>query len=478
MFSVIIPAAGRGTRMKQDVPKALTPFMGTTFLGWQLQKVKSVAEKIYVVVSAEHFELFAHYRSLHNLTFEIVVQGSGKGSYFAVKTAVKSIQTRYVVVCWVDQVGISESLILRACNSVQIKGVDAIIPLVHKNHPYVKIHRSDVGKLMRWEYRREGDNPSPGFSDVGLFVLNTKKLIKATNSLSDEAKMASPVTQELNFLDFLCEFGKINEIHYVTTEDALNSVAVNTRHELSRAELLVSKTRNQRIFSIIIPSYNEAARLPDLLSQIQKLSDEIRNQDEFNIEVVFVDDGSNDNTRELLSNKPFLYVYQKNSGKGSAVKLGVSHSKGDYIIVLDADGEYLVNEIPLLISCVLKNPTSVVYGSRYLKKSLLKIRLVPLPGQSILNLYFSHFLSLTIGIRFRRIITDSLTGFKVYPRDIYLAIDPATKGFETDHELSKSIIISGIPIVEIQVSYLPRTRAEGKKISVIDAFKALKIWLT
>ena len=242
--------------------------------------------------------------------------------------------------------------------------------------------------------------------------------------------------------------------------------------------MLVSKTRNQRIFSIIIPSYNEAARLPDLLSQIQKLSDEIRNQDEFNIEVVFVDDGSNDNTRELLSNKPFLYVYQKNSGKGSAVKLGVSHSKGDYIIVLDADGEYLVNEIPLLISCVLKNPTSVVYGSRYLKKSLLKIRLVPLPGQSILNLYFSHFLSLTIGIRFRRIITDSLTGFKVYPRDIYLAIDPATKGFETDHELSKSIIISGIPIVEIQVSYLPRTRAEGKKISVIDASKALKIWLT
>jgi hypothetical protein len=131
-----------------------------------------------------------------------------------------------------------------------------------------------------------------------------------------------------------------------------------------------------------------------------------------------------------------------------------------------------------LITCVLQNPTSVVYGSRYLKDSLTKVRLTPLQGQSILNLYFNHFLSVLIGIRFRKAITDSLTGFKVYPREIYLAINPETTGFETDHELSKQIIRWGIPIIEIPISYLPRSRAEGKKISLVDAFKALRIWLT
>ena len=191
-----------------------------------------------------------------------------------------------------------------------------------------------------------------------------------------------------------------------------------------------------------------------------------------------MDDGSTDNTKELLSKTPYLYLNQENSGKGSAVKRGVSHANGDYIIVLDADGEYLVDEIPLLIECVLKNPTSVVYGSRYLKDSLTKVRLNPLQGQSILNLYFNHFLSVLIGIRFGKMITDSLTGFKVYPREIYIAIDPETTGFETDHELSKVIIRWGIPIVEIPISYLPRSRADGKKISTADAFKALRIWLT
>lgn len=464
--------------MGQDFPKALTPFKGTTFLGWQLEKMKSVSNKIYVVVSSDQLELFAQYRSFHNLNFDIVIQGTEQGSYFAVKAALKDIDSRYIVVCWVDQVGISESLILKACNSVQIQDVDAIIPLVHLDRPYVKIHRNLSGKLTHWEYQREGDNPTSGFSDVGLFVLNTRKLVKAMESRVEAEKVVSPLTKELNFLDFLCNFDKLNEISYVITQDTLNSVAVNTPEELSLAEMLIPGKRNQRTFSIIIPSFNEGARLPDLLSQLRKLSIVEPSGGELNLEIIFVDDGSEDNTRALLSTEKFLYLFQKNSGKGSAVKLGVSQSSGDYIIVLDADGEYLVSEIPFLVSCVLENPTSVVYGSRYLSKSMDRIRFTPLQGQSILNLYFNYLLSLIILIRFRKIITDSLTGFKVYPREIYLAMNPKTTGFETDHELSKKIIRWGIPIIEIPVSYLPRSRGEGKKISIFDAFKALKIWLT
>jgi len=443
-----------------------------------LQKFKCIAGKTYVVVSPEQIDEFMEYRLLHNLEFEIVTQDFGKGSYYAVSAAMQHVTTEYVLICWVDQVGLSESLIIRTSNSVQVKGVDASIPLVHKEHPYVKINRNLEGKLTHWEYRREGDAPTSGYSDLGLFAFRAPKLSKAMQSIRGEFSMISTLTKELNFLDFLCEFGDSNEINFLITQDDLNSVAVNTAQELQYAESVITRIRLRKKFSIIIPSYNEEPRLPELLLQIQKLCKQTLDQNDFEVEIIFVDDGSTDNTKQLLSHTPYLYFYQKNSGKGSAVKLGVNRSNGDFIIVLDADGEYSVDEIPLLITCVLQNPTSVVYGSRYLKDSLTKVRLTPLQGQSILNLYFNHFLSVLIGIRFRKAITDSLTGFKVYPREIYLAINPETTGFETDHELSKQIIRWGIPIIEIPISYLPRSRAEGKKISLVDAFKALRIWLT
>ena len=103
---------------------------------------------------------------------------------------------------------------------------------------------------------------------------------------------------------------------------------------------------------------------------------------------------------------------------------------------------------------------------------------LPLKGQSVLNLYFNHLLTFIILIRFKILITDSLTGYKIYHKVIYDAVNPITKGFETDHELSKKIIGFGIEIVEAPISYLPRSKKQGKKISYRDAVRALKLWLT
>ena len=248
MFSVIIPAAGMGTRMEQDIPKALTPFLDSTFLGWQLEKLKFLSSRIFVVVAPDQVDAFERYRSLHSLKFEIITQEAGKGSYYAVKAAMQFVTTKYVLICWVDQVGLSESLLFQTSNSVQIKGVDASVPLIYKEHPYVKIHRNPAGKLTRWEYRREGDTPSSGFTDLGLFVLRATKLMKAMQSIRGEAKMISPVTKELNFLDFLCEFSESNEIKFPITQDDLNSVAVNTAPELLRAETLITRDRLRKKF--------------------------------------------------------------------------------------------------------------------------------------------------------------------------------------------------------------------------------------
>ena len=92
-------------------------------------------------------------------------------------------------------------------------------------------------------------------------------------------------------------------------------------------------------------------------------------------------------------------------------------------------------------------------------------------------LYFNYFLSFLILFRFRVIITDSLTGYKIYHRELYNRVNPITKGFETDHELSKQILKWRIKINEYQITYLPRSKKDGKKISTTDAFKALIMWL-
>ena len=236
--------------------------------------------------------------------------------------------------------------------------------------------------------------------------------------------------------------------------------------------------RNLLLYSIIIPSYNESNRLRKLLDELENLLFEEEKTQLFEMEIIFVDDGSSDDTNVILSDYPFKYLYQNNSGKGSAVKFGVQNAKGDFILVLDADGEYLISDIPNLIRFSLSNPLAVVYGSRYLKQNFIKLRLLPILGQSIVNLYFNYLLSLLILIRFRVLITDSVTGFKLYHREMYNKIDPKTLGFETDHELSKQILKWKIPIREYPVSYLPRSKQEGKKISWFDGLKALKIWLT
>jgi glycosyltransferase involved in cell wall biosynthesis len=214
------------------------------------------------------------------------------------------------------------------------------------------------------------------------------------------------------------------------------------------------------------------------LTQLNSLSSSEVGSYHFAFEIIIVDDGSTDNTREILKQFSFKNIYQPNSGKGSAVKLGKSIAKGDYIIVLDADGEYLVSDLIPLMSFSELNPTSVVYGSRYIKKNSKKVTFLPLKGQSVLNLYFNHFLTFIILTRFKVLITDSLTGYKIYHKTIYDAVSPVTKGFETDHELSKKIIELGIQIIEFPISYLPRSKKEGKKISFRDALKALKLWLT
>ena len=477
MLSLIIPAAGTGSRMGQSVPKALTPFMGSTFLELQIRKFKQFTDQILVVISHDELELFQEFRTKSGLEFEIVVQTGGKGTYFAVTAAISKVKHRFVLIAWADQIGVSASLISRLCSRILIGDSPSVVPLFYTRNPYVKALLSESREIIGWKYLREGDTISEGFTDLGVFAFTTDHLQNSISNIDKTKLPLTSVTREVSFLDFISLFGVSNRIIILETFDKLNAIGVNDSTDLMHAEESLKASRNNLKFSIIVPSYNEAPRLPALLTSLNKLHEDSLAQHGFELEVIFVDDGSTADTQLLLSGNRFIYLCQENQGKGSAVKSGVKLSSGDYVLVLDADGEYLVDDIHSLIDSVMKNPNAVVYGSRYLVDTFLGVRLLPIPNQSWLNLYFNYILSIIIKIRFGIFISDSLTGFKVYPRELYIAADPETKGFETDHELSRKIISWNIPIIEVPVSYIPRTKSAGKKITVRDAFKALGLWL-
>jgi glycosyltransferase involved in cell wall biosynthesis len=228
--------------------------------------------------------------------------------------------------------------------------------------------------------------------------------------------------------------------------------------------------------SIIVPSFNEANFILALINQIKDI--DLRHLN-FEKEVIVIDDGSTDKTREILEAQDDIkYFYQINLGKGSAVQNGIRRASGDYILVQDADLEYSPQDyIPMLkIIKDLDFPTNVaVYGSRTLVERNLKkfIRLKPLKNQSHSSWLMNLLLTVLVIIFYRRFITDTLTGYKIYPKSFFLNNKIETKGFETDHEITAKLIRKHYKIIETPIRYSPRTKEEGKKINMMDGFKAI-----
>lgn len=219
--------------------------------------------------------------------------------------------------------------------------------------------------------------------------------------------------------------------------------------------------------SIIIPSYNEANTLPILLEKIKNLDLSKLN---FDKEVILIDDGSSDNTKQIVQNYPdVMYYHQTNQGKGAAVIKGVNLASGDFIIVQDADLEYDTDDYFLLLEKINKMKATVVYGNRY---NGLKF-FIGYKNQNITSVIANIILTLLIFLLFSKKIKDSLTGMKIYPRDLLLSFKTQTSGFETDHEHTAKILRLGIKIYEVPISFFPRSINEGKKIKSTDFFKAI-----
>ncbi len=228
-----------------------------------------------------------------------------------------------------------------------------------------------------------------------------------------------------------------------------------------------------KLLSIVIPAYNEEAFLGELLNTIAGVD---TRRCGFEKEIIVVDDGSKDRTAEIargFAPQGVVCITQPNGGKGKAVQRGIQEAHGDYILVQDADLEYDPRDYIPILDALSRG--AVVYGSRTMGQWRKKRSLFPgrHPEQKFGPWLAGVLLTLWTFLLYGRWITDTLTAYKLYPTEAIRKMRVETKGFETDHEITAKLIRQGLRIVEVPISYHPRSAEEGKKIKARDGLIAV-----
>jgi glycosyltransferase involved in cell wall biosynthesis len=214
--------------------------------------------------------------------------------------------------------------------------------------------------------------------------------------------------------------------------------------------------------SVVIPVYNEVGNVREIIKRVQ--AQNLAN------EIVLVDDGSTDGTRDLLKeldgqDKLRVILHEHNQGKGAAVVTGMKASRGDILLIQDADLEYDPRDYPKLLQPLEEGIADVVYGSRFLGGA----RRVAMFWHMIAN----KMLTAMTNILYDTILTDMETGYKVFRREVVEGMNIRSRRFDFEPEFTAKILKRHYRIFEVPITFNPRDYSEGKKIKLKDAFAAV-----
>lgn len=228
-WTIILPAAGRGTRLAFDGPKTLYTVAGKSILEHLIQRFKTY-NALILVTSPERPVMFEGIRSHGRMS---VVQAAPLGMADAVAAALAFVTTDYVCVCWGDQIVTSDTLIQRCMSCVEVRGADVSCPVYIADTPYI-VFKREGGRIVKVLQRREGDEmPVSGESDMGMFFFRTAVL---RHVMSEADIGVGAITGEHNFVPLLPLFQKQASV-LGKREDVLG---INTVEEAKRAEEILA----------------------------------------------------------------------------------------------------------------------------------------------------------------------------------------------------------------------------------------------
>lgn len=218
--------------------------------------------------------------------------------------------------------------------------------------------------------------------------------------------------------------------------------------------------------SILMPVYNEVSTIHEIIARVNAV--EIPGLTK---ELIIVDDGSTDGTREILQAMPNtgtqkIYFHAHNMGKGAALRTGLHYTTGDIILIQDADLEYDPAEYPELLKPILSGRADVVYGSRMTGAKVRR-------DFHFLHFVGNKFLTLLTNILYNTILTDMETCYKVFRADVIKSFQIKSNRFNFEPEITAKVLKRKYKLYELPISYYGRDFSEGKKITWRDGFSAV-----